>query len=189
MPALRNTIESYGLISILLHWLVALTVFGLVALGLWMVELNYYSPWYKLAPYWHKSIGLSLTAVLVARLLWRLTNPHPRTLPSHRRWEVRLAHAVHALIYFMLFTILASGYLISTAKGEGISLFGWFEVPAIISGIKGQADIAGTVHYWAAISMLALVALHALGAFKHHLIDRDITLVRMLKPSSPTYED
>jgi Cytochrome B561 len=98
MPALRNTIESYGLISILLHWLVALTVFGLIALGLWMVELNYYSPWYKLAPFWHKSIGLSLAAVLVARLLWRLTNPQPKTLPSHRRWEVRLAHAAHALL-------------------------------------------------------------------------------------------
>lgn len=184
MPALRNTIESYGLISILLHWLVALTVFGLIALGLWMVELNYYSPWYKLAPFWHKSIGLSLAAVLVARLLWRLTNPQPKILPSHRRLEVRLAHAAHALLYFMLFAILISGYLISTAKGQGISVFGWFELPALITGLPGQADRAGAVHYWLAMGVLALVALHILGALKHHFIDRDTTLIRMLRPGS-----
>lgn len=184
MPALRNTIESYGLISILLHWLVALTVFGLIALGLWMVELNYYSPWYKLAPFWHKSIGLSLAAVLVARLLWRLTNPQPKTLPSHRRWEVRLAHAAHALLYFMMFAILISGYLISTAKGQGISVFGWFELPALITELPGQADRAGAVHYWLAMGVLALVALHILGALKHHFIDRDTTLIRMLRPGS-----
>lgn len=184
MPALRNTTESYGLISILLHWLVALTVFGLIALGLWMVDLNYYSPWYKQAPFWHKSIGLLLFAVLFARLLWRMTNPQPKTPDSHQRWEVQLAHAVHALLYLMLFAILISGYLISTAKGQGISVFGWFELPALITGLPRQADRAGAVHYWLAMALLALVALHILGALKHHFIDRDTTLIRMLRPGS-----
>jgi cytochrome b561 len=184
MPALRNTTESYGLISILLHWLVALTVFGLITLGLWMVDLNYYSPWYKQAPFWHKSIGLLLFAVLFARLLWRMTNPQPKTPDSHQHWEVQLAHAVHALLYLMLFAILISGYLISTAKGQGISVFGWFELPALITGLPRQADRAGAVHYWLAMALLALVVLHILGALKHHFIDRDTTLIRMLRPGS-----
>ncbi|MET4000593.1 cytochrome b [Marinobacterium sp. MBR-109] len=184
MPALRNTTEYYGLISILLHWLVALTVFGLITLGLWMVDLNYYSPWYKLAPFWHKSIGLSLAAILLARLLWRMTNPQPKAPAGHHRREVQFARAVHALLYLMLFVILISGYLISTAKGQGISVFGWFELPALITGLPRQADRAGAVHYWLAMAVLALVVLHILGALKHHFIDRDTTLIRMLRPGS-----
>lgn len=147
---LKNTINGYGLISILLHWGIALTVFALLILGLWMVELNYYSPWYKAAPFWHKSIGITLAAVLIIRLIWRLGNPVPRSPAGHRRWEIGLAHLVHGLLYLLLLAIVVSGYLISTAKGQGISVFGWFELPALISDLPQQADIAGKAHYWLA---------------------------------------
>ena len=177
---LKNTRNSYGLVSILLHWVVALTVIGLAILGLWMTDLSYYSPYYRSAPFWHKSIGLALLAVLVLRLLWRWINPRPAHLPNHKRWEVSVAGVVHGLLYLLLFVIVASGYLISTAKGQGISVFGWFEVPALVTGLPSQADRAGAVHYWVAIGVLGLAALHALGAFKHHFIDRDDTLRRML---------
>ena len=181
---LKNTINGYGLISILLHWGIALTVFALLILGLWMVELNYYSPWYKAAPFWHKSIGITLAAVLIIRLIWRLGNPVPRSPAGHRRWEIGLAHLVHALLYLLLLAIVVSGYLISTAKGQGISVFGWFELPALISDLPQQADIAGKAHYWLAMILLGCIALHALGALKHHFIDRDSTLRRMLRPES-----
>lgn len=177
---LKNTQNQYGLVAVLLHWLVALTVIGLAILGLWMVELTYYSPYYRVAPFWHKSIGLALFGVLVFRVLWRLFNVRPAHLPTHKRWEVRLASAVHGLLYLLLFVIVVSGYLISTAKGQGISFFDWFEVPALVSGLPQQEDNAGVVHFWAAMSVLALVALHALAALKHHVIDRDDTLRRML---------
>lgn len=177
---LRNTQNSYGLVVIILHWLVALTVIGLAILGLWMTDLSYYSPYYRSAPFWHKSIGITLALVMVLRLLWRWVNPRPAHLANHKRWEVIMAAAVHALLYLLLFVIVISGYLISTAKGQGISVFGWFEVPALISELPGQADRAGFVHYWVAIVVLVLAALHALGALKHHFIDRDDTLRRML---------
>lgn len=186
---LNNHTSSYGWIAIFIHWGMAITLIGLAIVGLWMVDLGYYSPWYQVAPFWHKSIGLLLIPLLLFRLYWRWRQPTPAAPKGHSQWERVMAGMTHTLLYALLAVILVSGYLISTAKGEGISLFGWFEVPAIISGIEGQADLAGKVHYWAAISMLALAALHALGAVKHHLIDRDTTLVRMLKPSSPTYED
>src|SRR5690606_24091870 len=116
----KNTATRYGLVAIGLHWVVAVTVIGLAILGLWMVDLSYYSPYYRSAPFWHKSIGLALFAVLVLRILWRLFTPRPAHLPNHRRWERISAALVHALLYLMLFVIVISGYLISTAKGQGI---------------------------------------------------------------------
>ena len=177
---LKNTAQRYGLVAILLHWLVAATVIGLAILGLWMTDLSYYSPYYRSAPFWHKSIGITLAAVLVLRLLWRWGNPRPAHLPNHQRWELGMAAVVHGLLYLLLFVIVVSGYLISTAKGQGISVFGWFEIPASITGLPSQADRAGAVHYWVAITVLGLAALHALGALKHHFLDRDDTLRRML---------
>lgn len=177
---LKNTRTRYGLVAISMHWLVALTVIGLAILGLWMVDLSYYSPYYRIAPFWHKSIGLTLLAVMVFRLLWRCFNPRPAHLPNHKRWELNLAGMVHVLLYLLLFVIVISGYLISTATGQGISVFGWFEVPALITGLPAQADRAGAVHYWVAIGVLGVAALHALGALKHHFLDRDDTLRRML---------
>src|SRR5690554_7657073 len=83
----KNTATRYGLVAIVLHWVIAVTVIGLAILGLWMVDLSYYSPYYRSAPFWHKSIGLALFAVLVLRILWRLFTPRPAHLPNHRSEE------------------------------------------------------------------------------------------------------
>ncbi|MBP0049817.1 cytochrome b [Marinobacterium sp. AK62] len=180
---LNNHTSSYGWIAILLHWLMAIAIIGLAIVGLWMVDLNYYSPWYKTAPFWHKSIGLLLLVLLAFRLFWRWRQPTPQAPVGHQPWEKRLASLTHGLLYGLLAVILLSGYLISTAKGDGISFFGLFEVPALISGLDNQADLSGWIHFWAAMILLGLAALHAAGALKHHLLDRDTTLIRMLKPT------
>ena len=78
---------------------------------------------------------------------------------------------------------MISGYLISTADGRPISFFGWFEVPALITGINNQEDIAGDVHFYMAWTLVILASLHGLAAIKHHLIDKDSTLTRMIKTS------
>ena len=82
---LRNSSSRYGWVSIFMHWGVALAVFGLFALGLWMVGLDYYSTWRKDAPDLHKSIGLVLLGVMVLRVLWRFISPPPPTLQSYSR--------------------------------------------------------------------------------------------------------
>jgi cytochrome b561 len=178
----RNTGNSYGLVSISLHWLVALTVIGLFALGVWMVELTYYDPWYKTGPDLHRSIGITLFAVMLMRLAWRLINPRPHA--EGTRLEQRLAGIAHTLLFVLLFVVMISGYLISTADGRAIDVFGLFTVPALISGREQQEDIAGLAHQILAYGLIALVALHALAALKHHFIDRDQTLKRMLKPNT-----
>ncbi len=177
---LQNSPERYGLIAILIHWLVAVTVIGLFALGYWMVDLTYYDDWYKRAPDIHRSIGLLLFGVMLLRVLWRAVNQNPAPLPEHRRWEVISAHLAHSLLYLLLFVAMISGYLISTADGSSISVFGWFDVPSVTGQVKGLEDTAGTVHYWSTWAIVALAAVHAAGALKHHVIDRDRTLRRML---------
>ena len=87
----RNSSDRFGLVTGSLHWLMALLVIGLTALGLWMTSLTYYSPYYTSAPFWHKSLGLVFAALLVLRLIWRAATPSPGHLASHQRWERLLA--------------------------------------------------------------------------------------------------
>jgi len=175
----RNTASRYGLVSVALHWLAALGVFGLFGLGYWMVGLSYYDPWRQSAPDLHKSIGLVLLALMLLRLLWRLLTPQPAALAEHGRLT-RLASSLgHGLLYLGLFAVMISGYLISTADGRGIEVFGLFSVPATLSGIANQEDIAGAVHKYLAWGLVLFAGVHALAAFKHHFIDRDRTLLRI----------
>lgn len=175
-----NTDNNWGITAITLHWLTALIVFAMFALGLYMTELNLYHPWYHKAPHLHRSVGVLLFLATLLRLGWRLWTPPPTPLASHRLWEKRLARLVHGLLYLLLFAVMVSGYLISTADGRGIEVFNWFTVPVTISGLEEQEEIAGTAHLLLASTLIAFALLHAGAALKHHLIDRDSTLRRML---------
>ena len=177
--SLKNSEHHYGWLAVVLHWLVAVVVVGLFALGLWMVDLSYYDEWYRKGPGLHRSIGLILFAVVVFRLLWRFINTSPRPLANHQRWEVVSAHVAHSLLYVLMFVAMVSGYLITTADGSSISVFGLFDVPSLTGRVKGMEDTAGAVHYWSTWALVGLAGLHALGALKHHFIDRDETLRRM----------
>ena len=176
----RNTSNDWGLSAVLLHWLVALMVIGLFGLGLWMTGLDYYHPWYRTGPDLHRSLGVLLFAVILLRLAGRLFNPTPRPLPGHRRWEISAAHAAHALLYILPLAVMLSGYLISTADGRAVAVFDWFEIPALFTGLEQQEEIMGDLHEVLAWGLIAIAALHALGALKHHFIDHDTTLTRML---------
>lgn len=175
----RNSSSRYGMVSILLHWLVAVLVFGLFGLGYWMVGLDYYSSWYKTAPDIHKGIGILLFALMLGRLLWRWFSPPPGGLPSHGRLTRLGSTLGHAFLYLSLFALLLSGYLIPTAEGRAIQVFGLFEVPASITSIPDQEDLMGLVHQYLAWALLIFSLIHGLAAVKHHLIDRDRTLLRI----------
>ncbi|WP_136067263.1 cytochrome b [Modicisalibacter radicis] len=176
----RNTRSGWGLVSILVHWLSALAILGLFALGWWMTGLGYYDDWYNRAPWIHKSLGMLVLGVSILRLLWRLV---PATPSAHgHRLERLAAHLGHGLIYAVMLVIFISGYLISTADGQAISVFGWFGVPALVTGLPNQATVAGDIHWYAAWTLMVLVLGHTLAAFKHHFVDRQDTLVRMLSP-------
>lgn len=177
---LKNSTSGYGWISIAIHWLSALVIFGMFGLGLYMVDLTYYDDFYKTGPYIHKSIGILLALVMLGRLLWKVMGSKVAPLATHKSWEVRLAHVVHFLLYMIFFMIAVSGYLISSADGSSIEVFGIFEVPSAIDSIDNLEDIAGDVHECLAWLLIGLVVFHVLGAMKHHVIDKDNTLRRML---------
>lgn len=178
----RNQNSHWGLIAISLHWVTALVVLGLFALGWWMTDLDYYDIWNKQAPFIHKSIGVLLMLVVMARIAWRLFDRAPAIHSNHSKWERVVAKLTHGSLYLFLLSIMMSGYLISTADGRPISVFGWFEFPATLVNIDNQEDIAGLFHWYLACSLMGLVALHILGSLKHQWIDKDGTLIRMLKP-------
>lgn len=175
-----NSENHWGRVSIIIHWLSAITVFALFALGLWMVDLTYYDDWYQRGPFIHKSVGMSLLLLMLFRLLWNRKYSGPAQLDSYTSFEKKAASVIHRLMYALMLLIMLSGYLISTADGRGVEVFALFEVPAIIYGIEAQEDVAGTVHLILAITLMVGVVLHMAGALKHHFIDKDITLKRML---------
>ncbi|WP_439135878.1 cytochrome b [Pseudomaricurvus sp.] len=180
LKMIKNTPQTYGSVSKCLHWAIALVIVGMFILGLWMVDLTYYDSWYVKAPHYHKSVGILIAFAMIFRLLWRWSNPTPKHIVSHKPWEVSLALATHVLLYILIFSILVTGYLIPTADGRGIDVFNWFTVPSVGSFFDNQEDVAGDIHYWSAWAVIALASLHTIAAIKHHVLDKDATLKRML---------
>jgi cytochrome b561 len=153
---------------------------ALFSAGLYMTDLDYYDGLYHIIPWWHKSFGLLVLALLVLRLIWNLFNPKPVHLSTHKAWEKKAASIIHFLLYLLIFIICVSGYLISTSQGDGIEFFGWFDVPSALELNADNTDLAGEVHFYLAWTLIVLAAIHAVAALKHHFIDRDDTLNNMI---------
>lgn len=175
-----NDRQRFGWLNILLHWTMAITIVALFFLGIAMVDLDYYSEWYNKAPRIHESVGLILFALLTLKIIQRLFDPPPGPLASLKFWEIRASAFVHAILYTATIVVLFSGYLISSADNETINVFNWFSVPTLQTGVEHQQDVAGVWHRRIAWLLIIAAGLHALAAVKHHFIDRDATLKRML---------
>jgi cytochrome b561 len=173
---LRDTPAGYGLISRALHWLMGIAIVAMFVLGLYMVGLDYYSPYYNSAPDLHRAVGMILFALLLVRMLWRVSNTRPRD-DELSRLEWWASRAVHWSFYALLLVLSVSGYLISTADGAPVSVFG-IEIPAITKS-PGLETPAGNIHRVVAYAVMALVVVHTLAALKHHFIDKDSVMTRM----------
>ena len=164
---------------VFLHWITAFAVIGMFASGLWMVDLTYYSDWYKTAPHWHKSVGLLLVAITVLRLATRAVTSRPPSLGSAT--EKKLSRLGHTLLYTLMIALFASGYLISTADGRAIDVFNWFAISAVGELFNNQEDRAGDAHFYIAWSVITISVIHMLAALKHHFINKDDTMKQMLR--------
>lgn len=181
---LQDRAQGYGLVTIIMHWVSALTIVFLFALGIYMVDLGYYDDWYHKGPALHISIGLLLLVLMTFRLLWRLFSRQPQPLASHTL-PMRLAAAVvKVILYALVFTVMISGYLITSAEGRGPLLFDWVRFPVFIQLDSDGVDLAGEIHEIFAWLIIIFASLHALAALLHHFVIRDRTLMRMLKPVS-----
>jgi cytochrome b561 len=186
MMQIGNTIKCFGFVSILTHWVSAIAIIGLFALGLWMTGLDYYDTWYQQSLDLHQSIGVLLILVFVLRILWRWLQPLPEPEPGTRPLEHSAALWAHRSMYFLTFLIGLSGYLISTADGRAVEVFNWFSIPATIQDLEQQEDMAGEVHEILVWLLIIVSSVHSLAALKHHFLDRDKTLLNMLGKGSST---
>ncbi len=177
---IKNNQHEYGIANKLFHWLIALHVIGLFALGFWMIDLTYYSEWYQTAPFLHESFGLLLTFIFISKLLSYFVNPLPQPLLNHSAIEIKLATIAKWSLNGLILLILISGFLISTADFRAINVFNLFEIPPLFEAFESQAKLSGSIHKWGAYILIGLVILHFFGALKHHFIDKDKTLKRML---------
>ena len=178
---ITNTENNYGIVTILLHWLLAILIVGLFVLGVYMVDLDYYDSWYNAAPWLHKSVGIGVFFLSLIRIAWALGNQRPMPLPTHKQWEIIAARITHILFYVLLIIICISGYFITTTKGASIDMFGLFNIPAVTRLNENQAVISGEIHEIAAYVMAFLFLLHVCATFKHHYVDKDVTFIRILK--------
>lgn len=175
--------SGFGLLSIVLHWVSALLIFFLFGLGLYMVGLSYYDPWYNRGPNLHISLGLVVLLLTLARIVWRLAHfRHPAPLPEHSRAVRFLSATVQLSLYGLILAVVVTGYLITTADGRSASLFGLIQFPSLVRLDGSGVDLAGALHYWLAWAIIALAVLHTLAALAHHFVLRDRTMVRMLDP-------
>lgn len=168
----------YSSPAILLHWLMALGLAANFALGLTMADMALSPEKLKFFS-WHKWAGITLLGLVALRLLWRLLRQPPPMLPMPA-WQRRSAGAVHGLMYLLMFAIPLSGWLMSSAAGVQVVYLGMFPLPDLVAKNKALFDLLKEVHESLNFTLLALVAVHLAGALKHHLMDGDATLSRMI---------
>jgi cytochrome b561 len=178
----------YSTVAISLHWTIAAAIAGQLATGLWMVRAIRLPGSQALAfqtYQWHKSLGLTILILSVLRIGWRLANPPPPWPATMTGLERRAAKTLHGLFYLLTLTTPLAGWVIVSASPLGLPtlVFGLFEWPHIpwLAGLGGGVEGAfKTAHRAMGYAFVGLLALHVAAALKHHLIDRDDVLARML---------
>lgn len=169
----------YGGIAQSAHWLTALLLIGAFAMGFIMTDMAMSPTRLKLFSY-HKWMGVTIFGVVVLRLLWRLWRTPPALPPTMAPWEHRVAQLTHGLLYLLLFAVPLSGWLMSSAKGFQTVYFGLWPIPDLLGKDKALATLFQDTHHLLTKVMLGLIALHIAAALKHHFINRDGVLLRML---------
>ena len=184
----------------ILHWLIALAIFGMFALGWYMSDLPKEAPkqmaydlfdwgvftWQlseEVSPrtfYFnlHKSIGVTIFALVLFRIFWRLTHKVPALLASYKAWEGKLAKNVHRLLYALMIALPLSGIIMAVASKYGIKWFGLELIGGLDNTLLREAF--KEVHEIVGIVILLVIIVHIIGALKHKFIDKDDTLKRML---------
>ncbi|MCW4454979.1 cytochrome b [Flavobacterium sp. MXW15] len=179
MP-LKNTADRWGAVSQSLHWLIAALILLLGIVGLTMGELPR-TPKYFWVYTAHKSLGITVLALAVLRLGWRLYAGAPRPVPGTPTWQERITSATHWLLYALIFALPLSGWLYDSASGlRPFRLFGLVEMPKLSAPDERTSQISHAIHEWGFWLLVAVVLAHAGAALYHHVHQRDDTLARML---------
>lgn len=176
---LKNSPKKYGAVTKTFHWLMALTIIGMLCVGFYMGGVEDLTAKIKLYGL-HKSIGVLVLAAATLRILWHIYSKKPPFVAGLKPWEKMAAHFLHFCLYGAMIAMPMTGWLMSSAGGRPVSFFGLFTLPDLIAADPSLREIFGTLHFFLAWCLVAGVAAHFLAAMKHHFISRDETLRRML---------
>ena len=172
------TIQRYSGIAIAFHWLLAVMIVGSFCFGLYMTSLPF-SP-HRLKLYnWHKWAGITILTLSALRLLWRLFHRPPGDLPMPA-WQRQAAHVTHWGLYLLFFAVPLVGWAYSSAAGFPVVVYGVLPLPDFVPVDKALADALKPWHATLAYALAALVLAHVAAALKHHFIDHDGLLLRMV---------
>ena len=177
--SLKNT-DRWGATSQLLHWTIAALILSIGAVGLVMGELPRSPKWFWVYTL-HKSLGLTVLALVLVRIAWCLYAGAPPPVEGTPRWQARLTSFTHGAIYVLILAMPLSGWLYDSASG--LRPFRWFglaEVPKLSPPHEALADAMHETHELLFWVLIALVIGHAGAALYHHFVRRDATLARML---------
>lgn len=172
----------YSPVAIWLHWLVAIMILISFGVGLCMPDLSL-SP-FKLQLYsWHKWAGVTIFGLVLVRIVWRLTHPVPPLPQEMPRWQRAMATGAHYFLYALMIAIPLTGWLMSSAKGFQTVYFGVLPIPDLLEKSEDLGETLALVHKTLNFTMVAIVFAHAAAALKHHFVDKDAILARMLPTS------
>jgi cytochrome b561 len=169
--------------AIAMHWAIAILIITNLSLGLYITGISL-SPQKLKYLSWHKWIGVTVFLLAAMRLLWRLGHRPPLLPAGMSHWERRTAEVTHKLLYVLFFAAPLTGWLFSSAAGFQTVYLGVLPLPDLLAKDKELSTVLRLAHQWINYTMAAMVLLHAAAALKHHFIDHDDVLRRML-PSRP----
>lgn len=177
---LKNTKSSYGSVTKWLHWLIFFGILGLLIVGFFMDDIADKATKGQVVML-HKSMGLTVLLLGIIRIVWALMNPHPGYSDKVPGWQVFAARSMHFILYALVIAMPLSGWIMSMAAGKTPMYFGLF--PVVLPGVplgRPLAKLANWYHLVLAWTIISFVSLHILAALKHHFINKDNVLKRML---------
>jgi cytochrome b561 len=179
----RNTKRSWGAFSKALHWIIVLLIINQWVIAERADQLTGLAKLKTLGI--HKSFGMTILMLAVIRLVWRWMNPVPDLGAETKPWERTLAKISHVLLYGLIFAMPITGWLMSSAKTYSVSWFNLFAFPNLVGKNDRVFDLTRDLHHLLFAVLVGVAALHIAGALKHHFIDRNDVLKRMLPFGSP----
>jgi cytochrome b561 len=176
-PLTPSAPPRYTRTAVVLHWLLAAAILGALAVGATAADLPVSPQKLKLVN-WHKWAGITILALSLLRLAWRLTH-RPPPAPAMPRWQARAAALTHAALYLLFVAVPLAGWSYSAAAGFPVVLFGVLPLPDPVGKDRALADLLRDVHGALAWTLALLVVLHVAAALKHQFVDRDGLIGRM----------
>jgi cytochrome b561 len=175
----KNSEVRYGAVTQLLHWAIVALIILQYVLAERAEDLPRGSA--KIATLaQHKSFGITILMLALIRLVWRWMNPVPKTPTTMPRWQQLTSHVSHYGLYVLLFATPLLGWTMSSARNFPVSWFGVFTLPDLVAPNRSLYEFLNEAHEVSAKLIFVLALIHAAAALKHHFIDKDNVLRRML---------